>query len=147
MRRALLMAGGVVALAVPDILSLGIMEVLLISVFISAFFLIREERAFCLLCAGIPSAIMAGPVRGMLIMILLTGILLTEEGLLSERRELPGYIAFSGVAALSALVFGIFRHAGLPLIIIGVLVAGFALLIRVSEYRLKWRYEHEEPEI
>jgi len=107
-----------------------------------------KDRVFYILCAAQPlvialSAVLAG--AGLFAVWMLAGIVLAELGMLASGNDWLRYAAFCGVTLVIALGIQASNHVLLPLMILIGLIALFAAVRILRDYRFRKQYTGATP--
>ena len=107
-----------------------------------------KDRVFYILCAGQPLVIALSAVlvwAGLFAEWMLAGIVLAELGMLASRNDWLAYAAFCGVTLVIAAGIQASNHVLLPLIILTGIIALFAAVRILRDYRFRKQYTGAHP--
>lgn len=134
-------AGSLAAAAASDIWYL---TVILLGAFVLTERMVHSGgRSFSLLCTGeavVVAAAAAGLVPALLLQVILLAYFLRLEGYLTDRAEGVGFLGICGAVLLLYPVMLASHHMLLPVLLIGAVLAGAYIALRLSGHQLKTAY-------
>ncbi len=107
-----------------------------------------KDRVFYILCAGQPLVIALSAVlvwAGLFAVWMLAGIVLAELGMLASGNDWLPYAAFCGATLVIAGGIQASNHVLLPLMILAGLIALFAAVQTLRDYRFRKQYTGAHP--
>ncbi len=102
-----------------------------------------DGRSFIILCTGeavVVSVAAAGIVPALLLQIVLLAYFMLLEGFLTARAETVGFLGFCGAVLLLYPVVLATHHTLLPVLLIGAVLGGAILALRLSHHQLQQAY-------
>ncbi len=145
MRDLILPAAFVIgALAAAVVSEVWYLTVVLLGIFVLAERLAHGDgRSFTLLCTGeavVVSVAVAGIVPALLLQLVLLAYFMHLEGFFTARAEVPAFLALCVAVLLLYPVMLAVHHMLLPVLLIGAVLGGAILALRLSHYQLQQAY-------
>jgi len=107
-----------------------------------------KDRAFYILCAGLPLVIALSAVQiwaGLFAVWMLAGIVLAELEMLASGNEWMSYAAFCGATLVIAAGIQVSNHVLLPLMILAGIIALIVAVQILRDYRFRKQYTGAHP--
>ena len=144
------LAAGVLALSILIVSAVEYTSIITLCLFAGIWFGIRawHDRAFYLVCAGLPLILACGSINlwaGLFVIWIIAGISCNAMGIFKETSEIRLFVLFCGVTVLVAVLVQVSNHVVVPLILLSIILAIILAIQAIRDFKFRKQYRGVRP--